>query len=265
MSARGAPAGVAALVALALVTAGPAGAEVRRMEAVGAVPIDPRTRSSEPLREAAVEEAQREAVLRVASDLLLEAESPSLGDGEEGAPDLEAVLGDEMVPYTSRFRIREDRGERPALFADSPGVTSEYVVVVETWVDVERVRRRLEEEGLLEPAPGRDPAAARAVPVEVRGLETWAAFRALEEALLGGAGAESVQPLALERGRALLRVESEDPPEVLLERLLGSAPPELGLRAGPSDDGRLRIAVSASPDLELPREPDPRGERPSAD
>ena len=42
-----------------------------------------------------------------------------------------AALGKNPLDYANRFRILEDRGERPALFTEIPGVSTEYVVLVE--------------------------------------------------------------------------------------------------------------------------------------
>ncbi|MCZ6784151.1 MAG: hypothetical protein O7G30_12665 [Proteobacteria bacterium] len=210
-----------AVLALALSgLPGGAHAEVRRMEAVGAVPVDPEARRGSAPRDAAIEEALRESVSRVASELLIDS------DGlEDSDLSLEEILGSDMIPYTHRFRILEDRGPRRALFADQPGVTTEYVVVVEVHVDVERVKARLTETGLLHAEGAR--RTQRRVRVEVEGLSDYGAYEALRRSLIEVAGAQSVVPVEFERGRAVLMVESEDRAPDLFDRLQAHTPANL--------------------------------------
>ena len=63
--------------------------------------------------------------------------------------DLEDALGNDPLDYADRFRVVEDRGERPALFSEAPGVETEYVVLVEAHVETSRIRQRLAAAGLL--------------------------------------------------------------------------------------------------------------------
>ena len=156
--------GLAAVIAFGLGVASGSFAEIRRVEAVGVVPLMPNRQASVDALDQAVQAALREAVSRVARDFLMEAEP---GEGEE--VELEEVLGKRMVPYTARFRILDDQGERPALFAEDPRVTSEYVVEVEVFVDAERVQQRLVEAGLLVPDPG--VGAVSRIELELRGRQ----------------------------------------------------------------------------------------------
>ena len=88
-------------LALALLLAPAAGAEIRQMEAVGAVPLAPDVGHVSPPRDLAVRMALNEAVRRVALDLVPDMEP------EEAAEFLPEVLGDEPLDYTTRFRILE--------------------------------------------------------------------------------------------------------------------------------------------------------------
>ena len=127
-----------------------AAADLRRIEAVGAVGVRESDRSDP--RAAAVDRALREAVLRVASEYLVDARWPadaedpddpnSSAPGTEG-PDLAKILGKDMGPYTARFKVIEDRGTGPALFIEDPAVTEEYVVVAEVIIDADRIREEL--------------------------------------------------------------------------------------------------------------------------
>jgi len=155
------------------------------MEAVGAVPLAPDARHTSPLRDIAVRMALNEAVRRVALDLV-----PGM-EPEEAAEFLPEVLGDEPFDYTTRFRIIEDRGERPALFVEDPGVEFEYVVVVEAHIDADRVEKRLADAGLLmERSAG---APHRDLRLVVEDIESFAAYTALRETLIDRVGVENYQ------------------------------------------------------------------------
>jgi len=228
-------------LALALLLASTAPAEVRQLEAVGAVPLAPDARHTTPLRDIAVRMALNEAVRRVALDLI-----PGLDPAEAGAV-LPGVLGDEPFDYTTRFRIIEDRGERPALFAEDPDVELEYVVVVEAHIDADRVKRRLEGAGLL--AAGGDTAPHRDLQLVIEDLESFGAYAALRKALIEGVGVRSALPVEMERGRVVLVVNTSHDPWQLLEELLQAAPPELLITPvdAREDALTLRIALEAPP------------------
>jgi len=233
---RTAVAGAALVAGLAL-TGGPALAEVRQLEAVGAVPLRTGSRPQAP-RDEAVRLGIREAVWRVAEELLLESE-----EGEEPRPALEDVLGTRMVPYTASYRVLEDRGERRALFAEDPDVTSEYVVIVEVEVDVDRVEERLVAAGLVLPRSAGQLIGR--VRVELDGVDAYGAYEAVRGLLDDGSGA--VIPLEFEPGRAALLVETPLTASDLLDRILAEAPPGLEvvpLRAG---GGALTLSVNWSP------------------
>jgi hypothetical protein len=211
------------------------------MEAVGAVPLAPDVRHASPPRDLAVRMALNEAVRRVALDLV-----PNM-EPEEAAEYLPEVLGDEPLDYTTRFRIIEDRGERPALFADDPEVEFEYVVVVEAHIDADRVKQRLMEAGLL--ATGSDDASQRSIRLVVEDFESYAAYAALREALVEGVGVSSALPVEMERGRAVLAVTTVGGPRQLLEDLLRAAPPELLITplSAREDELTVRIALESLP------------------
>jgi hypothetical protein len=228
-------------LALALLLASAAGAEVRQMEAVGAVPLAPDARHASPLRDIAVRMALNEAVRRVALDLV-----PGM-EPEEAAEFLPEVLGDEPFDYTTRFRIIEDRGERPALFVEDPEVEFEYVVVVEAHIDADRVEKRLVDAGLL--VAGSDGAPHRDLRLVVEDLGSFAAYAALRETLIERVGVRSARPVEMERGRAVLVVNTAADPWKLLEELLLAAPPELLITPvdAREDVLTLRIALEALP------------------
>ena len=243
-------AGVAVLLSALLVSA-PLGA--RTLESVGAVGVreDDRT---DP-KERAVEAAVREAVWRVAEELLVDAilvqDPTSLampdapGGAEDGEPDLDAILGDDMVVYTARFKVIEDRGLGPALFVEDPEVVSEYVVVAEVVVETERIRERLTLAGLLEPEAV--ATGVGTVELEIEGLLVYPALTELRELLVVGVGAERATPQILERGRTVLAVETSLDGPALVASLERLAPLHLTLVALRTSDDSARIAVRWNP------------------
>ncbi len=234
---------VGLLLALALGDSGRA--EVRPVEAVGAVPLDANAPSRVAPRDAALQRALQDAVRRVALD-----ELPDF-DPETGEEALAVALGKDPSEFATRYRIREDRGERPALFTDDPGVESEYVVLVEVHVDVDRVRERLMEAGLLL-MPSGDSRRYR-VRVVIEELEGYAAYRAVRT-LLEELGLRSVLPLEMERGRAVLEVDGDRSPNELMSSLLQAAPSNLRLEPLGIDATTLTLRVRF---LGAPAAPDP--------
>jgi hypothetical protein len=235
--------GLAAVITLGLGVAGESLAEIRRVEAVGVVPLKPRQQGSVDALDQAVHEALREAVSQVARDFLMEAEPR---EGEE--VDLQEVLGERMVPYTARFRILDDQGERPAMFAEDPTVTTEYVVEVEVFVDADRVQQRLVDAGLVAPDPG--VGLVSRIELEIRGLSGYGAYEAVRTLLTEQLGAHQALPRSFERGIAVLDVElagKDADATSLAEQLLDLGTPELTVHPVEMNGGRLVITVDWSP------------------
>jgi hypothetical protein len=228
------------LAALLLAAALSAGAEVRRFEVVGAVALDPAAPLAAP-RQAALRAALQEAVSRASLELVREATGK---EPEAGAPS--PGPAGEATEYAVSYRILEDRGEQAALVAGGPEGGREYVVVAEVQLDLDRLRASLREAGRLgeDPAPS---APAESFRLEVLGLpspEVWTALRGA----LRGAGAQSVVPVEIEAGRALLEVRAPLGPERLVERLLHATLPEgLALEALPAEGGTGRVRVRQGP------------------
>lgn len=236
MTPRGA---AAACLALVLVAA-PAAAEVRQIEAEGAVLLGTPSAGELPPRDEAVRLALVEAVGRVAMDLLPDAD-------ETTAAYLPEVLGDDPLAYATRYRVIEDLGERPAIRSDAPPGAFEYAVLVEAHIDADRVASRLTSAGLLARRSPR--AAGRDVLVVLEPLGSFAAYDSLRRTLLDGVRVAGIVPLELSQERGVLRVRSDAGPERLLEGLLRAAPPELLVTplGSPRDDVlRLRVGLQAA-------------------
>jgi hypothetical protein len=236
-----------AALALALLAA-TATAGSRSLESVGAVGVREGDRRDPKQR--AVQAALREAVWRVAEELLVDAILVEDIDGDDEPteePDLAAVLGDDMVPYTARFKVLEDRGLGPALFVETPGISTEYVVVAEVAVEVDRVRERLTRAGLLEP----ESFASRVgtVHLEVEGLMVYPALVQLRQVLIETVGAQTAIPVRIERGRALLAVGTSLAGPDLVSALERTAPEHLAIVPLAASGGDARIAVRWTPPI----------------
>ena len=239
-------------------------AEPQRVEVVGAYPIRESMRSKVNPRDEAIQKALWEGVSRVALELIgeeggaEEAEAtdatgavPAAGAQMPEAPDATArfrkVFGRQILPYTRSFRIVEDRGERPVLFADEPGVRSEYLVVVEVLVDVDRVTSELARAGLVARPGG--PAVTQSVTLELVGLDRYAGLARVLETLRRELGVTRVETLEFAPDRQLLRIDGPFGPDELAARLGRLESAELILEAVEVDrEGRhLRVLAQWIP------------------
>lgn len=216
--------GAAALLVTLLVAglASPVAADVRRVEALGAVPLDPESPPTGSLRESALRRALHDAVWRVALDELV-----GFDAADEASQDaLAEALGKDPRKFATRFRVIEDRGERPALFSEEPGIETEYVVLAEVHVDRDKVRGRLRAVGLLSRPSGE--ARRYRVRVVLDEVGSYGAYQAVRT-LLGELGARSAVPVEMERGRAVLEVDGSRSPDSLITALVRAAPPNLSI------------------------------------
>ena len=259
---------------------GTAQAEFQRVEAVGIYGIRDSMRSRVIPRDEAISRALWEGVSRVALELIGESAPTGVGvDGDadvdsgetlvppleagRGASDrvrgsgdarldragstqdqveiLESALGRDTLPYTRSYRILEDQGELPVLFADAPGIETEYVVVVEVIVDVDRVNAALERAGLV--ATTEVAVMDEPVTIELVGLARYEALQAVLDALRDELGATRVQTLEFERERQVLSVEGPFDAEALLDRVARYRNPRLILEPLGVDpvSGRFRL------------------------
>ena len=129
-------------------------------------------------------------------------------------------------------------------------------MVVEAHVDADRVREALARGGL--PVTPAGEARRVHVRVEAEGLEDFASYRALRETLLEGVGVRSALPIELERGRAVLDVDSELAGDALLEALVRAAPPGLQLTALETSPERIQLRVHFVPEPAPADAPAPR-------
>jgi len=232
---------VAALLVAALCAA-PAAAQVRQMETVGAYALTPDAKRASSARDSAVKLALDEAVLQVAMDLVTGVKR------SEAAGFLPDVLGDDPLDYISRFRIIEDRGERPARYTEDPKVELEYVVLVESHIDSARIRSRLGKAGLL---MQRARASGQQVLIVLDRADDYAAYEALREALLQRLRVKSAVPVEMERGRIVLAVETSRSARQLLDNLLRNTPPQLVVTPVGTQGGVLTLRIQLE---EVPEE-----------
>lgn len=258
-------------------------AELRRVEAVGIYGVREAIRTKVIVRDRAVENALWEGVSRVALELVGDGPrartDDALGDGAgpreeqwqgtngqdaEEAPsgsagiDLEALraaLGKEVMPYTRGFRILEDQGEQPVLFDEDPDTKTEYVVVVEVLVDVERVEAALQEAGWIAAGDSAVESKGR-LELELLGLERYEALEALMAALGEELGAERVHLLEVSPARQLLAVEGRFDAREFEAWLRRFRHPQLlldsvgGVGGGAGEGPRLRVHARWLPPAE---------------
>ena len=165
------------------------------------------------------------------------------GPSEDEAELLRTALGKDMLPYTRSYRILEDQGERPVLFADEPGIETEYVVVIEVIVDVDRVGKALEEAGLVVAAESQREQVD--VTIELVGLSRYEALEQVLAALRGPLGATSVSTVEFERERQLIAVEGPFDAEGLAARIADLGDARLVLEPVALDPVFRRIRVLA--------------------
>ncbi len=256
-----------------------AAGEPHRVEVVGIYPIRDAQRGQLNPREEAIQQALWEGVSRVALELIGEegGEGPAEDPGDAGArlggastpdqtPDptsapavpadassrFRKVLGREILPYTRSFRILEDRGERPVLFADEPGVRSEYLVVVEVLVDVARLKSELARAGLL--APSGTERTGERITIELIGLERHAGLQRVLETLRAELGATRIETLEFSPGRQLLSVVTTTGPDEVAARLGAVEASDLILDPVEIDGVARRLRVLAQWFAPLPSE-----------
>lgn len=223
----------------ALLLAVPAGSEVRRVEVLGVAPAG--SEAGVPVRQRALGDALVRGVEEVARELLAK---PAAADPDL---DLARALGREPREFTVGYKVLEDRGERRALLLVDPQVASEYVLLVEVFVDVARVERALQAAGLEVRKPAIAPSAELRLIVEV--LPSYPAYEALRRHLMAQVGVSAVTPVVFESGRVELRVDGRLTAPELLDRLV-SPPPE-GLRVEPvfADGPSVWIRIEELPGL----------------
>lgn len=223
--------------------------DVQRVEALGVAPLDAADGSRRSPRDRALREALRSAVLQVAAEELVGAATPP---HEE---ELRMALGADPFEYASRFRVLEDRGERPALDPSDPFVTREYVLLAEVHVDAVRVRRRLAEAGLLIVPSGEEDGVR--VWIALVDLTSWSEVQAVRK-LLRDVGARNPVPVEVQRGRAVLEVATRRSPAQLLRELVRRAPETLEIQPLGAGQGGLRLRARVLAPVP-PAAPDPAG------
>jgi len=193
---------------LALAPVGPAAAEEVTVQVLGVNGFTPpENRTAQ--RQAAVSEALRAAVYQVVAESL-----PAL-DAEAAGEAARAHFGRDFRDLVTRFRVVDDQGVQEKRLSTNRSATHEYVVRVEASVDARQVRERLEAAGLLSSGDG----ALRAVRLTLEELPSYAALERIRQALVDRLQAESVTPVELTAGRAVLAVRTRTDGRRLLERL----------------------------------------------
>ena len=181
------------------------------------------------------------------------------------APELARVLGEDPMDYATRYRILDDRGLRPALFAKETGAEKEYVVVVEVQVDADRVGDRLRSAGWL--ASPNSGGGSTPLALVLEGVHDYRAYESVRKLLVERLGARSARPVEFPPGQAVLSVEGAPAAETLAASLQAAAPPELRvvpLESGP-DEVRVQLDYTPPAAPVAPAAPAPTAEETESD
>jgi hypothetical protein len=239
---------IACALALLVLLASAALAEPRRVESVGVAPVLKTGATASSPRAAALRAAVARAVESVALALDPALPKPPGGavkDPTKIAAELASVLGSDPMDYASRYRILEDRGLRPALYAKETGAEKEYVVKVEVMVDADRVAERLRGAGYLASAPATGGSASLRLVLE--GVTDYRAYDGVRRLLVERLGARSALPVEFEPGQAVLAVEGGPAAETLAASLQAAAPPELRVVPVAAAPDEVRVQVEYTP------------------
>jgi len=275
----------AGALAVALLAAAPAAAQLKGVEAEGAVPVPAQAFTAAALRAKAQEAALREAVIQVAETMATPPPSPGAtpppagatspapgtappgttpapGGGAPSAPGaspvaerVRAAFADSApLDYTPRYRVIQDVGIRPRQRIEDPAVAQEYAVRVEAQVDAGRVRKKLAAAGLL-PAPPKELVPTAAAPssfsVVVEGLPSAGAIPGIQQALAERSRAKQVLPTTISAREVTFAVTAgqvgADPGAVLR----GPAGTALWLEPAPRGEpgAPLRMLVTEPPPI----------------
>ncbi len=227
---------LAALLGFAL--AGAARADVRRVEAEGAVAVaDGAAPAVTGLRHQAVQAALANAAVQTGLELAGLAPDDAAARARVGQ-----ALGGGAAAFVVSYRVLEDRGLEARRVLEDPAVTQEYAVRIEARVDAGRLRRRLTDAGILGADSQPPPLATlRLVLVD---LPSYAVLERVRTALVQGAGASSAVPVEFRHREATLEVATDRPAPELVAALQAALAPGIGLEPRPgAADAPLRLRV----------------------
>lgn len=241
-----------ATLVLGAVWATPAAAEMEIVSQQGVVAMS-EGQGASGLRRLALADAIARAVDGVAGRMLEADRAPSPTRAE-----LDAWLGDDRREYTSGFRVVSDLGARSPEILEGLEEGSEYAVVAEVTVDVERIRGRLVEVGVVRPRASVSRPSGRILLI-LEPLDSYAAYSYVRETL-------GAVPVEFTRGRAVLGLETDLHPEAVVERLRRTAPENIRVGQADWDGATLRLDVRQTGPPGQPEEVQPaaRGGEPRA-
>ncbi|MBW2714183.1 MAG: hypothetical protein JRC77_10595 [Deltaproteobacteria bacterium] len=145
---------------------------------------------------------------------------------------LRLALGDQPRGYTNRYRISEDRGLRERLFTgdENPEVSSEYVVVAQVDVDVERIRKALVKAGVIDMVVDANVELGSQLRLVILDPLNYRLVTDLQRVIEEEMEHSSALPLEFERGQAVLAVRSDLGPENFARSLIRRLPAQLHVK-----------------------------------
>ena len=190
--------------------------------------------------------APRRAMLAAISEAVAEATRALVGREDPYLDPEVAVksLGDDLVPFAVRYRVVDDVGRVEAASGAPHGSDFEHEVTVEALVDLDRIRGRLNENGLLGSPIADDPPQRGMLVLE--GEFSYRAYREIRQAL------ESMQTqigeTAFRGGEVWLELDTPLGPRQLLRSLRGKIGPHLHLKATGGEGGfHVQVTERLSP------------------
>jgi hypothetical protein len=257
-----------ALVIACLAASAAVAADLRRVEAMGAVPVDPKAAAKTQPRTLAVRAAVARAVEQVAQELAPDAPKPAKEPSTDAkanpaaiAPELARALGTDPLDYATRYRILEDRGLRAVSSPEPGGAEKEYEVMVEVQVDATHVAERLRAAGWI--ASLADASKDAHVQLVLENVRDYRALASVRRLLVEKLGARRALPVEFRRGgEVVLAVEGGPSEAQLAAALQAAAPPELHLSPAASDHEGVALLVEWTPPAPAPTSApaDPDGE-----
>ncbi len=168
---------------------------------------------------------------------------------------LRNALGDQARGYTNRYRISEDRGLRERLFTggENPDANSEYVVVAEVDVDVERVRKALLKAGVIDSvAKASLDNVSRELRLVILDPINYRLVTDLQKVIEEEMEHSSALPLEFENGQAVLAVRSDLGAETFARSLIRRLPAELHVKQATVRGDEIAMRFELRPVLEEP-------------
>lgn len=198
---------VTALIWVALIKEGRA--ELRDVEGVGVISVEEEEELNSGVRQAALEDAVRDGVVRALENLLSEEVLGSDKGGDQLAlEEVRQKVGKEASRYAVQYRLLRDRGLGPGLLSGEDLVKYEYVMEASVRVDMDLLRDRLRSEGFLGPV---EELSEKLFVLKIEGPISFHVYQGFLASVKSKRGIGVVAPILMSRVQIELQVSSSAP------------------------------------------------------